>query len=64
MTEHATMQDYALRLIRRKEKALENFSPFSSPLEFQRIKGQIDVLYIMLTGWNNPQSNPLIETNE
>lgn len=55
-----TMQDYVWRLLKRKEQEL-----FAIPLadlslreKFHRVSGQVDMLYMILTGHNNPLSNP------
>ena len=55
-----TMEDYVIRLLKRKEQELSAIplTDLSLREKFQRTGGQIDILYMILTGHNNPLSNP------
>lgn len=55
--EHGTMEDFILKLLKIKGKELSEMKDTESHI-YHRKAAQIDILYIVLTGWNNPQSNP------
>lgn len=55
-----TMEQYIFRLLKSKESELSAI-PVSEPTlreKFHRVGGQVDILYMILTGHNNPLSNP------
>lgn len=53
--EHGTMEDYITKLIKEAEK--KDFDDLNA-IAFYANQTKISVLYMVLTGWNNPQSNP------
>lgn len=55
-----SMEDYVWRLLKGKQKELSAI-PLTDPTlreKFHRVGGQVDILYMILTGHNNPLSNP------
>ena len=54
--EHDTIESYIIRKINAAKELSDNEKP-GSPAFFY-YQGQINSLYMMLTGWNNPISNP------
>lgn len=58
-----TWENYVLKRIDVAKKKLEQLDIKKScdMPSFYNLSGQIDVLYIVLTGHNNPIENPLIE---
>ena len=57
--QHGTMEDYIMKLIKEREARLRDTTNGETEIVIARLMAERNVLYMVLTGWNNPSANPV-----